>query len=84
MGLRVGHVDDEVVALGAADVREADACVAGGAFDDGAARGEEGALFGVLDDVEGGAVFDAAAGVLEFGFAEDGAGCFGGEAVEAD
>lgn len=63
---------------------EADAGVSGGAFDDGAAGLEEAEFLGVLDDVEGGAVFDAAAGVLEFGFAEDVAAGFFGEALEAD
>lgn len=38
----------------------------------------------MLDDEEGGAVFDAAAGVLEFGFAEDGAAGFFGEVLEAN
>lgn len=48
---------------------EADAGVAGGAFDYGAAGLEQAFLLGVFDDVEGGAVLDGAAGVLEFGFA---------------
>ena len=39
------------------------------AFDDGAAGVKEAAFFGILDDVEGGAIFDAAAGILEFRFA---------------
>jgi hypothetical protein len=77
--LGVGHVDDEVVAFGAADVGEAYACVARGAFDDGAPRLEEAGFLGVLDDEERRAVFYAAAGVLEFGFAEDGAAGFFGE-----
>ena len=69
MGLGVGHEDDEFVAFGAADVGEAYARVACCAFDDGAAGFEEAALFGVFDDVVGGAVFDTTAGVLELGFA---------------
>ncbi len=84
LGLRVRHVDDQLVAAAAADVGEADACVAGRAFDDGAAGLEEAALFGVFDDVEGCAVLDGAAGVHEFGFAEDFAAGLGGEVVEAD
>jgi hypothetical protein len=59
-------------------VREPDARVAGGAFDDGPAGLDQALLFGMLDDEEGGAVFDTAARVLEFGFAEDiAAGLFG-------
>ncbi len=50
-------------------MREAYTRVACCAFDDGAAGFQEAALFGIFDDVVGGAVFDAAAGVLEFGFA---------------
>jgi len=50
-------------------VGEAYAGVARCAFDDGAAGFEEAALFGIFDDVVGGAVFDAAARVLELGFA---------------
>lgn len=38
----------------------------------------------MLDDEEGGAVFDGATGVLEFGFAEDGAAGFVGQFFEAD
>ncbi|KAJ0162558.1 hypothetical protein CTA2_4379, partial [Colletotrichum tanaceti] len=84
LGLRVGHVDDELVALGAAHVREADARVAGGALDDGAAGLEEPALLGVLDDVERRAILDRAARVHELGLAEDLAARLGREAVEAD
>ena len=57
------------MAFGAADVCKADSRVAGGAFDDGSAWFEQAAVFGVLDEEFGGAVFDAAAGVLELGFA---------------
>jgi hypothetical protein len=35
-----------------------------------------------FDNIERGAVFDAAAGVLELGFSEDGARGFGGQGVE--
>jgi hypothetical protein len=52
-------------------VREANPGVARCAFDDCPAWFEEAALFGVFDHVEGGTVFDTAAGVLEFGFSED-------------
>ena len=84
LALRVGHVDDEPVAAAAANVREPDACVAGGALDDGAARVEEAALFGVSHQVEGGTVLDAATWVLEFGFAVDVAVEFAGEGAELD
>src|SRR5205823_3848629 len=50
---------------------QADAGVAGGAFDDDAARLQEAAFLRVLDDVERGAVLDRAAGVQELGFAEN-------------
>jgi hypothetical protein len=50
-------------------VREADARVAGRAFNDGPARLELPEALGVLDNVEGRAIFDATAGVLELGFA---------------
>jgi hypothetical protein len=65
-------------------VREADACVAGCAFDDGAAGFEQAALFGVEDAVQGCAVLDAAAGILEFGFSEDCAVGLVGELAEVD
>jgi len=61
-------------------VREPDPCVAGGAFDDRPARAQLPPFFGILHDIQRGAVFDAAAGVLEFGFAEDLAAGFVGEA----
>ena len=48
---------------------EANARVTGSAFDYGAARFKQTALLGILDDVEGGAVFDGAAWVLELGLA---------------
>ena len=63
-------------------MRETYTGVASGAFDDRATGFQEAALFGIFDDVEGGAVFDAAAWVLELGLSEDGTGGFGGELVE--
>ena len=59
-------------------------CVPRGAFDDGAAGFQQPCFLGVLDDEEGGAVFDGAAWVLEFGFAEDVAASFFGELFQAD
>ncbi len=52
-------------------MRKADARVAGCTFYYGAARLENAAFFRIEDAVEGCTVFDGAAGVLEFGFAED-------------
>jgi hypothetical protein len=65
-------------------VGQAYACVSRGAFDDGAAWLQQAGFFGVLDDEESRAVFYAAARVLEFGFAEDGAAGFFGEFLQAD
>lgn len=82
--LRVGHVDDQLVASRAADVRQANARVAGSALDDGAARLQEASLFGILDDVESGPVLDGAAGVHELGLAQDLAAGLFRQTVEAD
>jgi len=79
--LRVGHVYDEFVAFGMTDVGEPDAGVAGCTFDYGAARFEEAALFRVENAVECCTVFDGAAGVLEFSFAENFAACGFGEVL---
>jgi hypothetical protein len=64
-------------------VCEPNAGVASCAFDDGSAGVQETEALCIFDDEEGGAVFDGAAGVLEFGFAEDVAAGFLGEALEA-
>ena len=66
--LRRRHVDDEFVALGATHVRQPDPRVPRRAFDYGPACTQAAAGFGILDDGQRGAVFDAAAWVLEFGF----------------
>jgi hypothetical protein len=65
-------------------VGEPDASVSGCAFDDGAAWVQESEALGIFDDEERGSIFDAAAGVLEFGFAEDVAAGLFAEAFEAD
>jgi hypothetical protein len=49
--LRVGHVDDELVAPRPAHVSQANARVASGALDNGAARPQEPALLGVLNHI---------------------------------
>jgi len=69
--LRVGHIDDEFVALGTTDMCEPDASVAGCAFDYGTAWFEESAFFGVENAVECCAIFNGAAGVLKLGFTKD-------------
>lgn len=66
------HVDGELVASTPADVPSTT----------GPAGFQEAAPFGVFDNIERGAVFDAATGVLELGFSEDGARGIGGEGVE--
>ena len=82
MGLCVGHVDDEIVTSTPADVRESYASVASRALDYRASGLQQAAFFGVFDDIERGAVFDAAAGVLELGLSEDSTRRFGGEGIE--
>ena len=62
-------------------MREAYAGVSCRALYDGTPWFQQPEIFGVLDEEEGGAVFYGAAGVLEFGFAEDVAAGFFGEAL---
>jgi hypothetical protein len=79
LALRLGHDDDRAIAAGVADQSEANAGIAGGAFDDNAARTQQPALLGILDDKESGAILDGAAGVQKLGLAEDRAtGLLGG------
>src|ERR1700757_3503731 len=67
------------VAAGVADKREADAGVAGRPLNDDAARPEEAALLGILDDEERSRVLDRAPRVQKLGLAEDRAsGLLGG------
>lgn len=61
-------------------MREPNPCVSGRAFDDRPARAQLPPFFSILDDIQRGAVLDTAAGVLEFGFAEDLAAGLVGEA----
>jgi hypothetical protein len=65
-------------------VCKANASVSCSSLDDGAAWLQQTEPLGVLDDIEGGAVFDAATGVLELGLAQDVASGFFGETLEAD
>lgn len=84
LGLGFGDDDHAFVAACGAQVGQADAGVAGGAFDDGAAGFQAAGALGVEDDGEGGAVFDGAAGVHELGFGQDFAAGLGRETGEAD
>ena len=54
-----------------ADQGQADAGIAGRAFDDHAAGPQQAALLGVADDEQRGAVLDRLAGIHELGLAED-------------
>lgn len=82
--LGVGHVDNEIVALGAADVGKANSRVTGRALDDGTAGLQESLFLRILDNEESGTVFHAATGVLEFGFTEDVAAGLFGDALQSD
>lgn len=82
--LSVWHVDDQFVALGAAHVGKANASVAGGALDDGAARLQQALLLGILDDVESGAVLDGTTGILELGLSQNLTSRLLGETLQAD
>ena len=63
--------DDGAEAHGVADQRKADAGIAGGAFDDDAARPQFALFDRILNDEQRGAVLDRLAGIHEFGLAED-------------
>ena len=69
--LRVGNDDDSFVAQSGGDHGEPNAGVAGRAFDDAPARLQAAGAFGIADHRQRGAVFDRAAGVHEFGLAEN-------------
>lgn len=60
----VGHDEDDAVALGNADLGEAEAGVAGGGLDDGAAALQPAILLGGRDHRQRDAVLDRATGVL--------------------
>ena len=84
LALRLRDDDHGAKAERVADQRQADAGVAGGAFDDHAARPQRALRHRVLDDEERGAVLDRLAGIHEFGLAEDGAAGRLGGALERD
>lgn len=63
---------------------QADPRVPCGTLDDGPTGLKQPLVFGVLDEEEGGSVFDRPAGGHEFGLGEDVAAGLFGEAVETD
>ena len=69
--LRFGDDNHGAIPLGMADDGEADAGVAGRAFNDRVAGPELAALFGIEDDAQGGAVLDGATGVQPFCLAQN-------------
>jgi len=69
--LVVGHHDDRSDAEGVPDERQADPRIAGRSFDDRPTRLQHAALHEILDDPAGRPVLDRAAGVHEFGFAQN-------------
>ncbi|MCY1346312.1 hypothetical protein D9M69_323950 [compost metagenome] len=73
-GHLVRHHQHHPVALGAADQRQAEAGVAGGGLDYGAAGLQSAVALGGLDHRHADAVLDGAAGVLRFELEEQGAG----------
>lgn len=82
--LCVGHVDDQLVALGPADVRETNSGISCCSLHNCTARLQKTPLLRILDDEKRSPVLDTASGVLELGFTEDVAACLIGESLEAD
>ena len=62
------HGDDQRIPLACADHRQADAGIAGGAFDHGHAGCEAARTLGRLDDIDRQPVLDRAAGIEGFRF----------------
>ena len=73
LALRVGNDDQRAIAARVGDQRQPDAGVAGGAFDHDAAAVDLAARLRLQDHLARRAIFDRAARIHEFGFAEDGA-----------
>ncbi len=82
--LGVGDDDHRAQAKRIAEHRQADAGVAGGAFDDGPARPQAPAVDRLGENAERGAILDGGAGIHELGLAEDGAARFLGGAAKLD
>ena len=83
-GEALGDEEQDLVAAVDADKGESDAGVPGGRLNDCRTRAKQAACLGVEDDAEGGAVFDAAAGVEELELGEEGGGGRWGDAAEAE
>src|SRR5690606_2358829 len=81
--LVVGHHDDAAVAARIADMGDADAGIAGGAFHHRATGPECAARLGIEHDPARGAVLHRAARIHEFGLGEDLAAGFLAQPVEA-
>ena len=73
-GHLVGHHQYHAIALGPAHQRQAQAGIAGGGFDNGAAGAQATVAFGGVDHGQADAVLDRAAGVLGFKFEKQRAG----------
>ena len=82
--LRVGHVDHALVPSQTTDMGQADSGVSGGAFDHSAARLDEAAAFGVVQDELGRPVLDQPARVHVLGLDPDVSADFGGKRRELE
>ena len=84
LALRLRNDDQRAIAARIGDERQADAGVAGGRLDDQAAGAQFAALFRLQDHLPAGAILHRAAGVHEFGLAEDRASGRLGGALQLD
>ena len=82
--LCVGHVDDQLVALRPADVRETNSGIPCCSLHDCTAGLQKTPLLRILDDEQRSPVLDTASGVLKLGFTEDVATGLIGESLKAD
>lgn len=82
--LCVGHVDDQLVALGPADVCETNSGISCGPLHNCTARLQKTPLLRILDDEQRSPVLDTTSGVLKFSFTEDVAARLIGESLEAN
>mmetsp|Transcript_2906 Transcript_2906/g.5364 ORF Transcript_2906/g.5364 Transcript_2906/m.5364 type:complete len:409 (+) Transcript_2906:152-1378(+) len=79
------HGEDEFVSLGGGHHGKADAGVAGGGFhEDGFARGDVTASFGLVDHAEGDAILDRVGRVGGFELGDDFGAAFGGDLGDFD